>query len=267
MSAAAILSYHRVASLSRDPFGLAIPPELFAAQVRVIAERYLPVELAAVSETERGVAVTFDDGYPDTLDAARVLADARVPATFFIPSGLLGQVPWWERLTEAFEGDVLAREHTRLLHRSWEEQAAAVAPLPPAAGARLLDEAGVRALAAIPGVTIGAHGAHHLWLPAQDEAIRRHEMEADRRQLEALLGRGVDRFAYPFGAADESTAAQVAAAGFRLAVTTRQASAFGAPPLLLPRLAPPALAGDAFADWLDRALAAGPLSDAQGGLR
>jgi peptidoglycan/xylan/chitin deacetylase (PgdA/CDA1 family) len=267
MKRGAILLYHRVARAARDPFELCIAPELFRAQMRVVAECFEPVALDDVVGGTGGVAVTFDDGYADALDAAAICAEARVPATFFVCSGMLGQAPWWERLARLTDDDaVLRAEHARLLPLDADAQARTLGfleaqPGPPAAEPeplpRTLDAAGVRALARAPGCAIGAHTSHHLWLPAQDAAMRRREIEDDKATLETLLGRAMAWFSYPFGAHDDATVDAVGAAGFRAAVTVApRALAPDDAPLRLPRLPAPALDAPAFADWLAAQLAA-----------
>lgn len=106
----AILLYHRVARLERDPWGLAVTPELFAEQVAALARarRVVPLERLA-EEVERGrapadwTAITFDDGYADVLHkACPVLKRLGCPATLFVTTGTLDQEAfWWDRLSEA----------------------------------------------------------------------------------------------------------------------------------------------------------------------
>ena len=105
--ASVILCYHRVARIASDPFHLAVPPELFARHVAVIA-RHRPValtalaaEVAAGGVPPGGVAVTFDDGYVDNLRAAKPLLEAAgVPATVFVTTGATGSPHpyWWDEL-------------------------------------------------------------------------------------------------------------------------------------------------------------------------
>jgi peptidoglycan/xylan/chitin deacetylase (PgdA/CDA1 family) len=47
----------------------------------------------------RMVALTFDDAYADTLrEVEPLLRTYGIPATVFVPTGLLGTEPWWDRL-------------------------------------------------------------------------------------------------------------------------------------------------------------------------
>jgi peptidoglycan/xylan/chitin deacetylase (PgdA/CDA1 family) len=81
----------------------AVEPDVFAAQLDVVAELAAVVPLSALDEPsrERRVAITFDDGYADNASAAApILAQSGLPATFFIPSRVLVEPDeyWWDSL-------------------------------------------------------------------------------------------------------------------------------------------------------------------------
>ncbi|HXJ42352.1 MAG TPA: polysaccharide deacetylase family protein [Bryobacteraceae bacterium] len=92
--------YHRVDAPVGDPWGLCVRPEVFAAQMEVLAQLGVARPLAEVERTGRGVAVTFDDGYADNLHAAvPVLERLEIPATVFVVSGAIGgREFWWDGL-------------------------------------------------------------------------------------------------------------------------------------------------------------------------
>lgn len=106
-----ILMYHRVADVALDPWKLAVHPDNFAAQMRVLAKERQPVsldwmvqELIAGRRHQGTVAVTFDDAYRDVLQNAKpVLEEMNIPATVFVVSGALGKQHgfWWDRLANA----------------------------------------------------------------------------------------------------------------------------------------------------------------------
>jgi len=124
-------------------------------------------------------------------------------------------------------------------------------PLPPRASHRALTGEEVARLAARPGHTVGAHGVHHLYLPAQPLHARIGEVLDARSRLQACVGRAVDCFAYPYGGVDADAIEIARAAGFTLAVTTVEGAVRpGDAPLAIPRRTVPA--GDArrFAGWL-----------------
>jgi peptidoglycan/xylan/chitin deacetylase (PgdA/CDA1 family) len=110
----------------------------------------------------------------------------------------------------------------------------------------------IRALAATPGHTIGAHTVNHLALTCHDADIKRHEIASDRAALERVVERPIELFSYPFGELDGATVAAVREAGFRAAVTVEAgAVSLGANRLLLPRVEVTRDVSQRFADRLD----------------
>lgn len=109
-----ILMYHRVADAPVDPWGLAVSPDVFDQQMKVLAETRMPVpldwlaaELKAGRRPQGAVAVTFDDGYLDILENAKPsLVRYNIPATVFIVSGMVGDARgfWWDQLAEVVFG-------------------------------------------------------------------------------------------------------------------------------------------------------------------
>lgn len=105
---AAVLIYHRVASLERDPQLLGVSPRHFDEQMAMLRERFEVLSLESLLEglerrrlPRRAVAVTFDDGYADNLRAAEPVLRARdVPATVFVSSGYVTSQReyWWDEL-------------------------------------------------------------------------------------------------------------------------------------------------------------------------
>jgi peptidoglycan/xylan/chitin deacetylase (PgdA/CDA1 family) len=103
-------------------------------------------------------------------------------------------------------------------------------------------------------IEIGAHTVHHPVLSAQAPQVQRHEMVASKRTLEAILGRTIAAFAYPYGnltAVGETAMGMVREVGFEVACTTvsepvtRQSD-----PSLLPRFLVRDWDGDKFATQL-----------------
>ncbi|HEY3148974.1 MAG TPA: polysaccharide deacetylase family protein, partial [Dongiaceae bacterium] len=109
-----ILMYHRVADLPYDPWGLAVKPARFAAQMAFLKSERLPLPMDMfVEKLEDGtlpphaVAVTFDDGYIDNLTHAKPILDqSGVPATVFLATAQLGQDSefWWDELARLVLG-------------------------------------------------------------------------------------------------------------------------------------------------------------------
>lgn len=104
----AILMYHRVASLQKDPWHLAIDPELFEMQMAYLRSHRTPMAMDEMVERLRtntlpadAIGVTFDDGYLDNLvNAKPALVKHGVPATVFVATGFTGSgTPfWWDEL-------------------------------------------------------------------------------------------------------------------------------------------------------------------------
>ncbi|PVZ08004.1 polysaccharide deacetylase family protein [Actinomycetospora cinnamomea] len=213
---------------------------------------------AGGSLPRRAVALTFDDGYADWLDAAVPALDRRgMHGTFFLVSDILsGRVgAWWEELADAFDRctatslDWAGRTHdlsTPVARRAAQDAlkdelklvdgatrneavtriAERIAPplsSQPPRDPLFLDWDGARALAAT-GHGVGSHTVTHPILAREDAATQRHELAASREALEEGLGQTVDLLAYPNGNAgdyDQQTMELARAAGYRAAVTTR----------------------------------------------
>lgn len=105
-----ILMYHRIARETFDPWGLAVAPDKFADQLAWLAKHRTPLPLSEFARLHRdgeipndAVAVTFDDGYACTAEVAAPLLERHgVPATIFLPAGLIGHTDgfWWDELAE-----------------------------------------------------------------------------------------------------------------------------------------------------------------------
>ncbi|HDO1324831.1 polysaccharide deacetylase family protein [Aeromonas veronii] len=78
----------------------------------------------------------------------------------------------------------------------------------------------VRALAASGHVEIGGHTLTHPRLSKLTPEQQAHEIQENKRQLEALLGHPLLSFAYPYGDMNESAKEQAIAAGYCFAVAT-----------------------------------------------
>lgn len=312
-----ILMYHQVAASDIDPWGLRVSPANLTSQLRAVRRSAAPTTIDDLT-TDRGctrtprVAVTFDDGFSDTLEVAvPALQDHGVPATVFVASAGLdgGDRCWWDVLAElllrpgrlprrlelsidghAHRWDLGADRHygkdRAALHQCWRadddpvtarhevflavwrllvaqpphRQEQAIADLREWAGrdgtprTRLLSCDEVRRLAAFDQVTIGGHTVHHPALPSLSASERIREIVDNRRYLQNTTGHAVEHFAYPYGRHCRASAAAVAHAGYRTAVTThdapvvRRSDAFA-----LPRLQVPDLDGHAFTRWLEHA--------------
>ncbi len=225
-------------------------------------------EAAAILREDRPgppfAVLTFDDGYRDNVDHAQpVLERHGAPWTMFVTTGFADATArlWWLELEEAvrllprIELDLPQAQLSLSAQTDDEKRAAfdaayaALRALPePAmreAIAALAARAGIdplafardhclrwdelRALAARPGVSIGAHTLTHPMLAKHDDAFVRAELRDGRSRIEAELGRPVTHLAYPVGDPTSAGArefALAAEAGYEVAVTTRPGHVF-----------------------------------------
>lgn len=97
-----ILMYHSIADNPHDPHS--VHPETFDSQMaELVAQNRSAVDLPqaigrlATGTFASGVSLTFDDGYQDfLLNAAPILKRYDLPATIFVPTGLLGANAAWD---------------------------------------------------------------------------------------------------------------------------------------------------------------------------
>ena len=103
-----VLMYHRVATLTTDPWELAVCPQFFEQQLQVLQKTGLVAPISQLIEQVLSkkiqkpfIILTFDDGYADNYLLAKPLLEKYgLPATFFITSKHLGQEKefWWDEL-------------------------------------------------------------------------------------------------------------------------------------------------------------------------
>jgi peptidoglycan/xylan/chitin deacetylase (PgdA/CDA1 family) len=258
-----ILTFHRVND-DHDPFFPAVPTPVFEERMAYIARHYLVLTVEELVERmQRGaaprnaLAITFDDGYRDTLThAAPVLARHGLRATIFLATGYIGtpEPPWFDRVAQAFKlaraaeialgGSVLPLRSEADRLRAWrlaldwlkglpdEERrrsadglVAALRPRTPDRPRRvMLTWEEVEALRGL-GFSVGAHTVTHPILSRMAPAAAREEIRGSRAAIENALGIPVRAFAYPNGGPgdyNQAVTALVAEAGFTCAATTRR---------------------------------------------
>jgi peptidoglycan/xylan/chitin deacetylase (PgdA/CDA1 family) len=177
-----ILMYHRLTRRTGGhPFSLAVAR--FRRQLTLLhALGYRSVSPVAFATPAalpaRAVAITFDDGYLDTLTVALpLLGEFGFTATCYLVAGAVGK-----------------RAH-------WTD------PAP------LMDWSGVDAWLAA-GMEVGAHSLTHPDLTTLREAALREEVAGAKARLEDRLGIAVRSLAYPFNRVDRRVMAAVADAGY-----------------------------------------------------
>jgi peptidoglycan/xylan/chitin deacetylase (PgdA/CDA1 family) len=172
--AMAVVLFHRV--IDQIPHdGLTVSTTWFRGFCSLMRDRFNVVPLAELhslllsneAPPSRTVAITFDDCYYDNLAAARVLAEHRLPATFFLPTRYVGTdhvFPW--------DADL-----PRMPNLDWH------------------DVLEMHSL----GHEIGSHSVSHPDMGAIDRDEARRELADSKKTLEDRLQRAVRWFAYPFG--------------------------------------------------------------------
>ncbi len=169
------LFYHRVADEHANNWTIGV--ERFKAQIEWLRARFEIISLVEAqsrigSRANRApaVSITFDDGYADNCRfAIPWLLDQRVPFTYFVSTA------------HVLQGRPFAHD----LERN--------CPLTP----NTTDE--LRAMTAA-GVELGAHTRTHADLgQVLDETELHDEIVGSKRDLEAITGRAVRYFAFPFG--------------------------------------------------------------------
>jgi peptidoglycan/xylan/chitin deacetylase (PgdA/CDA1 family) len=255
-----ILCYHSVVDRPVPPSigdrggGLHLPADRFREQLRFLARHYRVVSLeemiADASPRPRSVALTFDDGYANSLSvAAPILAEFGFPATVFLATDYLGtDLFWWDELClrlatlegRSFEpeawgsvdltsaqgvtralarGDGLLRaatqEHRSRLFAALGGDEGTRTPLASALRPATWDEC----RAAPPGIRFGGHGSAHRLLGEIPLEAARDDVQQCGRALRTELGaRAASVFCYPAGQWTPAVRAGLPAAGFPAAV-------------------------------------------------
>lgn len=216
----AVLCYHSVHSSSPtasvSSIGFKRQLEWLSSNCEVVGFDEIRTLADRGSSDRSVVAITFDDAFADNYDHAwPLLAEFKLPATFFITTGLVARQP-----------AVIAR-FARLLSVS-------PSSIEPLTWAQVEEMRG-------GGMSIGAHTVTHPNLAFVASDVARWEIETSRRILEDILGEGVTSFAYPFGKPKHNftsqTVAQVREAGFTNAAAINcRTMRRGEHPLRLPRI-------------------------------
>jgi len=176
-----VLLYHRVTDAIPED-GLTLSTGRFRSFCRMLQKAFVTVPLAEVFDKlqtgkpipRRTVAITFDDCYRDNLNAATILKEHGLPATFFVPTAYVGTdkvFPWDRHLP-------------RQLNLTWDD---------------------LRAMAAM-GFEIGSHTVTHPSMGSICSKQALLEMVQSRQHIQKELGLPVRWFAYPFGGMSDSRA-------------------------------------------------------------
>jgi peptidoglycan/xylan/chitin deacetylase (PgdA/CDA1 family) len=256
--------YHRICERGADTRcwferGTAVTPAIFDRQLTWLRQRFDVVPLEALHAPSHAharpcVALTFDDGYLDTLEvAAPICAAHSCVATCFASAGPAGGGPplwfdvWYSLVHAGLERDewdialsslgfppaadlagcVRGATKRWLAGLQPPARAAILERLAGALGVSLpisyyLDLDGLRQLRRL-GWRIGGHGVHHRRLGDCDEATVTRELRGSRQLLADVGEGGPLLFAYPDGDWNERAMQAVAVEGFAFACTVQGA--------------------------------------------
>jgi peptidoglycan/xylan/chitin deacetylase (PgdA/CDA1 family) len=135
-------------------------------------------------------AITFDDGFEDTVEhACPILQEFQYPATFFIVSSLMGLSNRWMQGAGYPIMRLIGWEQARQMHAK--------------------------------GFTIGSHTVTHPILPEIGETAAACEIRDSKRSIEDRLGISVEYFAYPYGRFDRRIRELVRESGYQAACSTQ----------------------------------------------
>ena len=190
------LLYHHVGRARPGTYSsLTVDAARFRRHVTWLARRgYRPLTIEDVAQWAadrrrppgRRVLITFDDAYADLAGAAfPALLEAGLSAVVFVVTGCIGETNRWDAANGGAHAILTADQI-----RDWSER----------------------------GIQFGAHTRTHPDLTQLPETDAREEMAGSKADLEAVLGRAVTSFAYPYGFFDSATV-RIAASIFEVAFT------------------------------------------------
>ena len=262
-----ILMYHRVLDSPPDGFldpALCVSAETFEMHLREVARAFQLVPLEKLIEADRHetgntplCAVTFDDGWNDTYRVAYpILRKYGVPASVFVPTGLIGEKTgfWFEDLADLanmavkggvvptflryFHGLIEDWGPERLSRDSLGDLISRLKELPAeslpdiVSGAYI--ELGFVSNACGPtigwedmremsnhGISFGPHGVSHLILTTLTDASKRREIFDSFAVMRDKRISLIPVFSFPNGNWDMESVRYLTEAGYRGAVTTR----------------------------------------------
>jgi peptidoglycan/xylan/chitin deacetylase (PgdA/CDA1 family) len=257
-----ILAYHGVTSSPSSPLNnirrLHVPAQRFEEHLRVLSAEWHPITLRELVEAievgrslpERGVVVTFDDGYRNILTTALpLLRKYSIPATLFVVTHnarrmweddvevavAFAEVEWFQWNGDVYRLHTLEDKRRALaailpaLQRLGPGRERAVEWLVEYLGARSFPNDDDRDLLSWEeldvlhreGVEIGSHADRHGPLTERSISEVRSALCRSREELLSRFGPGRYPFAYPYGASSDAISAAARDAGFSCALIAR----------------------------------------------
>jgi peptidoglycan/xylan/chitin deacetylase (PgdA/CDA1 family) len=278
-----VFCYHGVVQTKKDPLlerNFQLLSQFrsqvrFLRQFRVLRLDELVDELTRPTISKRpAVVITFDDGFANTIQAAEILNENRLPWALFVSTGVVGKkrIHWIEELTlsllhgQGMQIELFGQTWSLIsrVNRELAYQAILLKMKALSAGQRkdvlrefrrqfpfdetkrLLemfpslhrltwDEIGAMASS---GVEIGSHGIQHeIHHEKQSEKTLRQELILSKQELEERLGRLCLYFAFPNGNFLPTSSVEIQRAGYRMAFTMQSKTiTSNTDPHLVPRL-------------------------------
>ena len=143
--------------------------------------------LEATPLPDKAVAITFDDGYMDNMQAYRALLKRNMKATWYIASDSIDTKAKWQ--TDA--------------------------PVPQMLSVLQLSEFVAN------GMEIGSHSHSHQVMTLQNGEDQEYELRHSKQLLENIIAKPVNSFCYPYGAFDKTLTQRVKNCGYTNACTTQ----------------------------------------------
>jgi peptidoglycan/xylan/chitin deacetylase (PgdA/CDA1 family) len=179
---AVILYYHGV---RKEEVGL------FEEQMAMLCRVARPMAADWQGTLEPGVlhvAVTFDDAFLSVAENAwPAMVQRQIPATIFVPTGYLGQVPGWLTNPRSKAGKEVVMTPSQL-----------------------------KELGRHPLMTLGSHTVFHRRMDRLAEPDVRVDLFDSKSQLESVIGRPVETFSFPHGAYTPRVLELAKEAGYRV---------------------------------------------------
>lgn len=180
-----ILMYHSVSKVTPTDYKdiYSITASRFSEHINCLSENHMKPSFFVKpfsSINDCGVAITFDDGYRDNLEIA---------APVLIEHGF----PFHIFINPTF---IMSNQR------------------------KYLDTDGLREIAGLPGVTIGAHGFSHRKLTECSPTELQTELQSSKEWIEDRIGYEVNTMAYPHGAHNQKVRIAAELAGFKLAASS-----------------------------------------------
>lgn len=230
-----VLCYHKINDVKNDWNNITVTSDTFIRQMEFLLDNYEMVTTSNDYQSERTVAISFDDGYEDSItNILPLLEKMSIPATFFISTKRLDseEEDWCNELSRRImnsgsqkayiemDGEKISTmsaedrkdANVRIFkflkglnndeRDNWMEYIkkwAGASSDQPRKEFKMLSSRQLKALSESKLVTIGAHTVNHPSLSALDYKAQEHEIKESIQVIESIIGKQVEQFAYPFG--------------------------------------------------------------------